>query len=130
MFSQSIPQVINSLMMIVVAFVGMIFTNLLLTGVVILCIIGMLLVTRFLAGRSGRYFIRQQVKLGDLNGYIEEMINGQKVVKVFCHEEEAQEGFDKVNDALFESADKANKYANILMPILINIGNAQYVIIA
>ncbi|WP_164496948.1 ABC transporter ATP-binding protein [Flavonifractor sp. An9] len=130
MFSQSIPQVINSLMMIVVAFVGMIFTNLLLTGVVILCIIGMLLVTRFLASRSGRYFIRQQVKLGDLNGYIEEMINGQKVVKVFCHEEEAQEGFDKVNDALFESADKANKYANILMPILINIGNAQYVIIA
>ena len=130
MFSQSIPQVINSLMMIVVAFIGMIATNLLLTGVVILCIIGMLLVTRFLAGRSGRYFIRQQVKLGDLNGYIEEMINGQKVVKVFCHEEEAQEGFDKVNDALFESADKANKYANILMPILINIGNAQYVIIA
>ena len=130
MFSQSIPQVINSLMMIVVAFVGMIATNLLLTGVVILCIIGMLLVTRFLAGRSGRYFIRQQVKLGDLNGYIEEMINGQKVVKVFCHEEEAQEGFDKVNDALFESADKANKYANILMPILINIGNIQYVIIA
>ena len=130
MFSQSIPQVINSLMMIVVAFVGMIATNLLLTGVVILCIIGMLLVTRFLAGRSGRYFIRQQVKLGDLNGYIEEMINGQKVVKVFCHEEEAQAGFDRVNDALCESADKANKYANILMPILINIGNAQYVIIA
>ena len=130
MFSQSIPQVINSLMMIVVAFVGMIATNLMLTGVVILCIIGMLLVTRFLAGRSGRYFISQQIKLGDLNGYIEEMINGQKVVKVFCHEEEAQEGFDKVNDALFERADKANKYANILMPILINIGNIQYVIIA
>ena len=130
MFSQSIPQVINSTMMIVVAFIGMLSTNLLLTGVVILCIIGMLFVTRFLAGRSGRYFIRQQVKLGDLNGYIEEMINGQKVVKVFCHEEEAQEGFDAVNDALFESADKANKYANILMPILINIGNAQYVIIA
>ena len=130
MFSQSIPQVINSLMMIVVAFIGMLFTDLLLTGVVILCIIGMLCVTRFLAGRSGRYFVRQQVKLGDLNGYIEEMINGQKVVKVFCHEAEAQEGFDQVNNALFESADKANKYANILMPILINIGNIQYVIIA
>ncbi len=130
MFSQSIPQVINSLMMIVVAFIGMIATNLLLTGVVILCIVVMLAVTRFLAGRSGRYFVRQQVKLGDLNGYIEEMINGQKVVKVFCHEAEAQEGFDQVNDALFESADKANKYANILMPILINIGNIQYVIIA
>ena len=130
MFSQSIPQVINSLMMIVVAFIGMLFTDLLLTGVVILCIIGMLTVTRFLAGRSGRYFVRQQVKLGDLNGYIEEMINGQKVVKVFCHEAEAQEGFNQVNNALFESADKANKYANILMPILINIGNIQYVIIA
>ena len=130
MFSQSIPQVINSLMMIIVAFIGMLTTNLMLTGVVVLCIVVMLLVTRFLAGRSGRYFIRQQIKIGDLNGYIEEMINGQKVVKVFCHEEEAQEGFDKVNDALCESAYKANKYANILMPILINIGNIQYVIIA
>lgn len=130
MFSQSIPQVINSLMMIVVAFIGMLTTDLLLTGVVILCIIFMLLITRFLAGRSGRYFIRQQVKLGDLNGYIEEMVNGQKVIKVFCHEREAQDGFDQVNNALFESADKANKYANILMPILINIGNIQYVVIA
>ncbi|WP_418055061.1 ABC transporter ATP-binding protein [Pseudoflavonifractor phocaeensis] len=130
MFSQSIPQVINSLMMIIVAFIGMLTTDLLLTGVVIVCIVCMLTVTRVLAGRSGRYFVRQQVKLGDLNGYIEEMINGQKVVKVFCHEEEAQQGFNKVNDALFESADKANKYANILMPILINIGNVQYVIIA
>ena len=130
MLSQSIPQVINSLMMIVVTFVSMIVLNLTLTGVVIVCIVCMLLVTRFLAGRSGRYFVRQQVKLGDLNGYIEEMINGQKVVKVFCHEEEAQEGFDRVNDALFESAYKANKYANILMPILINIGNIQYVVIA
>ena len=130
MLSQSIPQVINSAMMILVTFVSMLATNLLLTGVVILCIIVMLLVTKFLAGRSGRYFVQQQVKLGDLNGYIEEMINGQKVVKVFCHEEEAQEGFDKVNDALCESADKPNKYANILMPILINIGNVQYVIVA
>ena len=127
MLSQSIPQVINSLMMIVVTFVSMVVLNLTLTGVVIVCIVCMLLVTRFLAGRSGRYFVRQQVKLGDLNGYIEEMINGQKV---FCHEEEAQEGFDRVNDALFESAYKANKYANILMPILINIGNIQYVVIA
>ena len=130
MLSQSIPQVINSMMMIAVTFVSMLVLNLTLTAVVIVCIICMLVVTRFLAGRSGRYFIRQQVKLGDLNGYIEEMINGQKVVKVFCHEEEAQDGFDKVNDALCESAYQANKYANILMPILINIGNIQYVIIA
>ena len=130
MLSQSIPQVINSGMMIIVTFVSMLVTNVLLTGVVIVCICCMLLVIRFLASRSGRYFIQQQVKLGDLNGYVEEMINGQKVVKVFCHEEEAQVGFDKVNDALQESADKANKYANILMPILMNIGNVQYVIIA
>ena len=130
MLSQSIPQVINSLMMIVVTFVSMIVLNLTLTGVLIPRIMCRRLVNRFLAGRSGRYFVRQQVKLGDLNGYIEEMINGQKVVKVFCHEEEAQEGFDRVNDALFESAYKANKYANILMPILINIGNIQYVVIA
>ena len=74
--------------------------------------------------------MRQQQKIGTLNGYIEEMINGQKVVKVFCHEKEAQEGFDRVNDDLFDSADKANKYANILMPVLVNIGNAQYVIVA
>ena len=129
-FLTYVQQIINSLMMIVVTFVSMVVLNLTLTGVVIVCIVCMLLVTRFLAGRSGRYFVRQQVKLGDLNGYIEEMINGQKVVKVFCHEEEAQEGFDRVNDALFESAYKANKYANILMPILINIGNIQYVVIA
>src|SRR5699024_7436985 len=100
MLSQSVPQVINSCMMILVAFIGMLATDLLLTGVVILCVAGMLTITRFLAGRSGRYFVRQQRKLGDLNGYIEEMVNGQKVVKVFCHEAEAQEGFDKVNDAL------------------------------
>ena len=130
MLSQSIPQVINSAMMILVTFVSMLATNLLLTGVVILCIIVMLLVTKFLAGRSGRYFVQQQVKLGDLNGYIEEMINGQKVVKVFCHEQEAQDGFDRVNDDMFHSADKAHTYASILMPIMVNIGNVQYVIVA
>ena len=130
MFAQSIPQVVNSSMTILVTFLGMLFTNALLTVVVLVCVFFALLVTRFLAGRSSRYFLRQQSTLGALNGYIEEMINGQKVVKVFCHEAEAQEGFDQVNNALFESADKANKYANILMPILINIGNIQYVIIA
>ena len=130
MLSQSIPQVINSGMTILVTFCGMLATNVFLTGIVILCVAGMLSVTRVLAGRSGRYFMRQQKSLGSLNGYIEEMINGQKVVKVFCHEPEAVEGFDQVNDALFESACKANQYANILMPILVNIGNIQYVIIA
>ncbi|MBC5734905.1 ABC transporter ATP-binding protein/permease [Flavonifractor sp. DFI.6.63] len=130
MFSQSIPQMFASLVTIVVVFLAMLVTNPLLTAVVVLCVCGMLLVTRSIAGRSGKYFMRQQEKLGDLNGYIEEMVNGQKVVKVFCHEQKAQEGFDRVNDALFESADMANKYANILMPIMVNIGNIQYVIVA
>ncbi len=130
MFSQSLPQMINSLMTITVTFVGMFVTNVSLTAVVILCVLCTLQITKLLAGRSGRYFMSQQKKLGDLNGYIEEMINGQKVVKVFCRERQAEEDFDKLNDALFESANNANKYANILMPILINIGNIQYVIVA
>ena len=130
MFAQSIPQVINSSMTILVTFLGMLFTNALLTVVVLVCVCFALVVTRFLAGRSSRYFLRQQGTLGALNGYIEEMINGQKVVKVFCHEEEAQEGFDRVNDDMFHSADKAHTYASILMPIMVNIGNVQYVIVA
>ena len=129
MFSQSIPQAVNSLVMIIVTFVAMLITDAYLTLVVILCVIFMLFVTRFIVGRSGKYFMRQQQKIGTLNGYIEEMINGQKVVKVFCHEKEAQEGFDRVNDDLFDSADKAHTYASILMPIMVNIGNLQYVIV-
>ncbi len=130
MLSQSVPQMFNSGMMIVATFIGMLITNIPLTIVVIVCVFLMMFVTKFIAGRSGRYFISQQRTLGALNGYIEEMINGQKVVKVFCHEEEAKEGFDKVNDAMFESADKAHTYASILMPIMVNIGNIQYVIVA
>ena len=129
MFAQSIPQIINSTMTILVTFLGMLFTNALLTLVVLVCVCFALVVTRFLAGRSGRYFLQQQSTLGALNGYIEEMINGQKVVKVFCHEQEAQEGFDAVNDAMYHSADKAHTYASILMPIMVNIGNVQYVIV-
>ena len=130
MLSQSIPQMFNSVVMIIVTFFAMLFKNVWLTIVVVLCVCCMLLVTRYIASRSAKYFIRQQMKLGDLNGYIEEMINGQKVIKVFCHEQEAEKGFDAVNDALCESAYQANKYANILMPIMINIGNIQYVIVA
>ena len=130
MLSQSIPQMFNSVVMIIVTFFAMLFKNVWLTLVVLLCVCCMLLVTRYIASRSAKYFIRQQMKLGDLNGYIEEMINGQKVIKVFCHEQEAEKGFDEVNDALCESAYQANKYANILMPIMINIGNIQYVIVA
>ena len=130
MLSQSIPQVINSGMTILVTFCGMLATNVFLTGIVILCVAGMLSVTRVLAGRSGRYFMRQQKSLGSLNGYIEEMINGQKVVKVFCHEEKAKEGFDAVNEELCRNATSANTYGNILMPVMVNLGNLQYVILA
>ncbi len=130
MLSQSVPQMINSMMMIVVTFISMVVLNIPLTIVVIVCIFFMLRIVKLLAGRSGRYFRRQQEKIGNLNGYVEEMINGQKVVKVFCHEQEAQEGFDQVNDELFDAANRANKYANILMPILMNIGNIQYAVIA
>ena len=130
MFSQSVPQVVNSSMTILVTFLGMLFTNALLTLVVLVCVFCALFVTRFLAGRSSRYFLAQQSTLGALTGSIEEMINGQKVVKVFCHEQEAQEGFDAVNDDMFHSADKAHTYASILMPIMVNIGNVQYVIVA
>ena len=108
MFSQSIPQVINSSMTILVTFLGMLFTNALLTVVVLVCVFFALLVTRFLAGRSSRYFLRQQGTLGALNGYIEEMINGQKVVKVFCHEQEAQDGFDRVNPSILKATIQAD----------------------
>ena len=90
----------------------------------------MMFVTKKIAGASGRFFIKQQQSIGKVNGYIEEMINGQKVVKVFCHEEHSKEDFDKINEELCENATEANKYANILMPIMANLGNLQYVLIA
>ena len=130
LISQSIPQIINSSVTIVTSFISMFILDVPLTIITLAVIAVMLFVTSKIAAKSSFYFARQQKDLGAVNGYIEEMMDGQKVVKVFCHEEEAQEGFDKVNDALCESADKANKYANILMPILINIGNVQYVIVA
>lgn len=130
MLSQSIPQVINSGMTILVTFCGMLATNVFLTGIVILCVAGMLSVTRVLAGRSGRYFMRQQKSLGSLNGYIEEMINGQKVVKVFCHEEKNVEEFTRRNEALFQSAQNANTFASMLMPVSAQLGNISYVLCA
>ena len=130
MFAQSIPQVINSSMTILVTFLGMLFTNALLTVVVLVCVCFALVVTRFLAGRSGRYFLRQQSTLGALNGYIEEMINGQKVIKVFCHEDKSIEQFKEINNRLRESANNANKVANITMPVNGNIGNISYVLCA
>ena len=130
MISQSIPQAMSSAVSIVAVFCSMLVMSWQLTIVVLICVAVMLVAARMIARRSGAYFIQQQMDLGRLNGYIEEMINGQKVVKVFCHEEKAEEGFDKVNDKLAASARKANQYANVLMPAMNNIGNLQYVIVA
>ena len=130
MISQSIPQLLNSVMTIIVVFISMLSISFWLTLIVIAFVFIILKVIGSVAGRSGKYFIKQQVSLGDVNGYVEEMINGQKVVKVFCHEEQAKAGFDLKNGELCVNATKANSYANILMPILNNIGFILYVVIA
>lgn len=122
--SQSLPQMFSAVITVVAVFIAMITTSLPLTVLVLLCVAGMLLVSRKVAGKSRRYFIRQQASLGSLNGYIEEMVHGQKVIKVFCHEEKAKEEFDRLNGELFEDADAANKYANILMPIMGNMATS------
>lgn len=130
MISQSIPQLLNSVMTIVVVFISMLSISFWLTLIVVAFVFIILKVIGSVAGRSGKYFIKQQVSLGDVNGYVEEMINGQKVVKVFCHEEQAKERFDLKNGELCVNATKANSYANILMPILNNIGFILYVVVA
>lgn len=130
MISQSIPQLISSAITIVAVFVAMIVTNRYLTAVVIISLAVMLSITKNIASKSAKYFIKQQESVGKVNGYIEEMINGQKVIKVFCHEEITKENFDKINDELCENAYNANKYASILMPTLGALGNVQYSIIA
>lgn len=113
MISQSMPQLLNSAITVVSVLVSMVVLSVPLT-VLTLVIVGiMLLVTKYLTTNSSKYFVSQQRDIGAVNGYIEEMMNGQKVVKVFCHEEEAIEQFDKLNDQLFESADKANRYSNL-----------------
>ena len=130
MISQSIPQVFSSLITIVTVFAAMIYLSPWLTVMVIVIAFFMMGITGKIGGKSASYFIRQQEAIGSLNGYIEELINGQKVVKVFCHEDKAKEEFDRRNEELRINSDKANKYANILMPIMANIGNLQYVLIA
>lgn len=130
MLAQSVPQMFSSLVTVIAVFFAMVFTNIPLTLLILLCVALMLLITKKIAGKSSIYFVKQQQSMGTVNGYIEEMIGGQKVVKVFCHEEEAKKEFDKLNDELFENADFANKYANILMPIMGNIGNLQYALVA
>ncbi|WP_180375422.1 ABC transporter ATP-binding protein [Clostridium thermarum] len=128
MISQSMPQLLSSFITVVSVFISMIYLSIPLTIIQVIIIGIIFYVTRVVGGNSGRYFAQQQVNLGKLNGYIEEMMEGQKVVKVFNHEEEAKGDFDKLNDTLYESAYQANMYANILMPILGNIGYINYVL--
>ncbi|MBM6715232.1 ABC transporter ATP-binding protein [Gemmiger formicilis] len=130
MISQSIPQMLNSGITIIGVLFSMIFLSIPLTLVTLVMVGVMLLVTRYLTGNSGRYFVAQQRELGKVNGFIEEMMNGQKVVKVFCHEEKAIEDFNILNDELFESANKANTYSLVAMPFNGQLGNLSYVLCA
>lgn len=130
MISQSLPQLLISATTVVTIFCIMVYYCLWLTLVVLAGIAVMFLLTKLLGGRSAEYFFRQQTALGKTEGFIEEMMNGQKVVKVFSHEEECRADFDKINDKLLEESTRANRYANILGPILNNIGNVLYVIVA
>ena len=130
LISQSIPQVINSLVTVITSFVSMLVLDIPLTLLTLAMIAVMLLVTSRIAGRSALYFSRQQKDLGAVNAYIEEMMEGQKVVKVFCHEKKSIQQFRKLNDALRDSADKANTFSNLTMPINANLGNISYVLCA
>ncbi len=130
MISMAIPQMFSSLITIIAVFAAMLYSSVYLTIFVLVMLFVMLKTIKFIGSKSGHYFIKQQVALGKINGYIEEMINGQKVVKVFCHEEKAKETFDILNENMREVSSNANKFANILMPVMGNIGNLQYVILA
>lgn len=130
LISQSLPQILNSAITVVSVFVSMIILNIPLTVLTIVMVIVTTVVTKKFAGFSSRYFLAQQRDLGKVNGFIEEMLNGQKVVKVFTHEQENIEAFDKINDELFESAYNANMYSNMLGPVNAQIGNLSYVLCA
>lgn len=130
LISQSIPQLINSVITIVMVFISMVILSIPLTILTLVMVAVMMVCTRHLAGKSGMYFGKQQRDLGKLNGYIEEMMGGQKVVKVFCHEEKALEEFRELNEKLRDSANNANAYANILMPVNAQLGNVSYVLCA
>ena len=130
MISQSIPQLFSSAITIITVFTAMLFTSLPLTGITIITIFLITFTGRKIGANSAKYFIKQQKSIGDINGYIEEMINGQKVVKVFCHEEKAVQDFDERNEELFQNASSAHKFANIMMPIMANLGHTQYAVLA
>ncbi|GHU72938.1 ABC transporter [Clostridia bacterium] len=128
--SQSLPQLLISSVSVVTLFCIMMYYSVWMACVVLAGVSLMTVVVRKVGGNSTKYFIRQQESLGKTEGYIEEMMNGQKVIKVFCHEDATKDGFDKVNDELFHNSEQANKFANILAPILMNIGNLIYVLVA
>ena len=130
MINQSIPQVLMSVLTIVVTFISMLVLSPLLTILAVLMIVLMFLVSRFITGNSGKYFIRQQLDLADVTGFVEERMNGQKVVKVFNHETISEEEFDELNERLFESASKAHTFASIMGPVVGNMGNILFVLTA
>lgn len=130
LISQSIPQVVNSAVTIVITFTSMIVLDIPMTLLTLVMVGIMMVTTKKLSGKSGKYFGEQQKNLGRVNGYIEEMMEGQKVVKVFCHEEKSVKDFRKLNEELRDSADKANTFANIMMPVNSNLGNISYVLCA
>lgn len=130
LFGQSIPQVINSMATLVATFISMIILNVPMTFISLFMACIMLFVTKKFSGLSGKYFKEQQQDLGTVDGFIEEMMDGQKVIKVFCHEERSIDDFKRINNKLRDSADKANRYANLLMPVNANVGNLSYVLCA
>ena len=130
MISQAIPQCISSVATLIVVFITMVITSPILTGIMMVTVVGVVFVTKFVAGHSAKYFIAQQKKLGALNGYIEEMIHGQRVVKVFCREETCKKEFDDLNEDLRQNAFKAGAFANIMGPVNNNLGYIQYAILA
>ena len=130
LISQSIPQVTYSVVAMITLLVSMLQSSIYLTLVVLAGVAFMVLVTKLVGGKSAKYFVKQQNSVGVTEGYVEEMLTGQKVIKVFCHEEAAKRDFDKVNDELFVNNDKANKYGNILMPAIMNIGHVLFVVVA
>lgn len=130
MISQTVPHLFSSLVSIVSVFAAMVSTSIYLTVFVLLSVSGMLFLAGKIGGKSGSFFVKQQKSLGKINGFIEEMVNGQKVVKVFCHEEKAKKQFDKLNEDLCYNAAEANKFANIMGPLTNNYGHIQYVLVA
>ena len=130
MISQSIPQCIHSVVTLLVVFAAMLLTSPILTAVLLLTVSVIVLVTKTVAGKSARFFIGQQTALGAVNGYVEEMINGQRVVKVFCHEDAAKREFDELNDTLRRNAFQAGAYSNVMGPVNNNLGYIQYAILA